>query len=64
MSIWIPIDLYVGLSFSRSRLLEVPTYTCERLRSGYKAVRLELACLIHLHLIIDLKRCSLLTQRA
>lgn len=59
MSIWFPIDAYLGLSFSRGRLLEVPTYTCERVRSGYKAVRFELSLLIHVHLILDLKRVRL-----
>ena len=59
MSIWLPIDAYLGLSFSRGRLLEVPTYTYERLQRGFKCLRLEVSFLLHVHLILDLKRVRL-----
>lgn len=51
MNIWLPVDFYLSLSRSRTRLLEVPTVV---LHSGVtKAVRIECCILLHLCLIID-----------
>ena len=51
MSIWLPVDFYLGLSRSRERLLEVPTVT---FHSGVtKAVRIECCFLLHVCLIVD-----------
>ena len=58
MSIWLPIDFYLGVGISRGRLLAVPTYTEARLKPGYKALRVEVAFLLHVHLIIDLKKLN------
>jgi len=58
MSIWYPIDFYLGLSFSRKRLLEVPTYCSERVKSGHRAIRLEWSLLLNVHLIVDVQRWS------
>ena len=51
MSIWLPVDFYLGLSRSRERLLEVPTVA---FHSGVtKAVRIECCLLLHFCLIVD-----------
>ena len=51
MSIWLPVDFYLGLSRSRERLLEVPTVA---FHSGVtKAVRIECCFLLHVCLIVD-----------
>lgn len=51
MNIWLPVDFYLSLSRSRTRLLEVPTVV---LHSGVtKAVRIECCILLHLCLIVD-----------
>ena len=51
MNIWLPVDFYLGLSRSRTRLLEVPTVV---FHSGVtKAVRIECCFVLHLCLIVD-----------
>ena len=51
MSIWLPVDFYLGLSLSPKRLLEVPTVA---FHSGVtKAVRIECCLLLHVCLIVD-----------
>ena len=58
MSIWLPIDFYVGVSVSRERLLEVPTYTSDRMEGGRRALRLEWSLLLNVCLILDLQRLN------
>ena len=51
MNIWLPVDFYLSLSRSRTRLLEVPTVV---FHSGLtKAVRIECCFVLHLCLIVD-----------
>jgi hypothetical protein len=57
MNIWLPVDFYLSLSKSRTRLLEVPTVV---FHSGVtKAVRIECCILLHLCLIIDFSLINL-----
>lgn len=57
MNIWLPVDFYLSLSRSRTRLLEVPTVV---LHSGVtKAVRIECSILLHLCLIVDFSLVNL-----
>jgi len=61
--LWFPCDLYVGLSVSRGRLLHVPSILSgsypvskapDERKRGY--VRIEAWFLLHLCIIIDLRR--------
>lgn len=57
MNIWLPVDFYLSLSRSRTRLLEVPTVV---FHSGVtKAVRIECCILLHLCLIVDFSLINL-----
>ena len=58
MTVWLPIDFYVGVSVSRERLLEVPTYTSDRMQGGRRALRLEWSLLVNVCLILDLQRST------
>ncbi len=55
MRLWLPVDAYLGLSVTRRRLLEVPTFMAARVGPGHKAIRIEWCILLHLCIIIDLK---------
>lgn len=55
MRLWLPVDGYLGLSVTRRRLLEVPTFIAARVGPTHKAIRLEACLLLHLCIIIDLK---------
>ena len=55
MTLWFPVDFYVGVSLTKGRLLEVPTVQRHRIGVN-RAVRLEFALLLHFCIIIDLKR--------
>jgi len=61
--LWFPCDFYLSVSFSRDRLLHVPTVLCGKHnvteRSGKATlgyVRVELWLLLHVCIILDFKR--------
>lgn len=57
MNIWLPVDFYLSLSRSRTRLLEVPTVV---FHSGVtKAVRIECCMVLHFCLIVDFSLVNL-----
>ena len=53
LTIWLPIDFYLGISCSKKRLLEVPTVLVVSQR--VKAIRIELTFLLSLCLIVDFR---------
>jgi hypothetical protein len=55
MRLWLPVDAYLGLSVTRRRLLEVPTFMAARVGARHRAIRLEACLLLHLCIIIDVK---------
>jgi hypothetical protein len=55
VTLWYPVDFYVGVSLTKGRLLEVPTIQRHRIGVN-RAVRLEWCILLHFCIIIDLKR--------
>ena len=60
LSIWFPIDFFIGLGRSRSRLIDVPVVTEERMSDKYRVYEVSLTILVHLTVIIDLKRFDML----
>ena len=55
MRLWLPGDGYLGLSVTRRRLLEVPTFMAARVGPAHRAIRIEACLMLHLCIIIDLK---------
>ena len=51
-----PVDFYLGVSFSRDRLLEVPAMTQSRMGPRYKVLEINWEFLLRWTLIFDLKR--------
>ena len=56
LSIWTPVDFFVGFSGSRRRLLEVPVITEERMSRDYKVVEVSWTLVFSVTMILDLKR--------
>ena len=56
LSIWTPVDFFVGFGGSRRRLLEVPVVTEERMSRDYKVVEVSWTLVFSVTMIIDLKR--------
>ena len=56
LSIWTPVDFFVGFSGSRRRLLEVPVVTEERMGRDYKVMEVSWTLVFSVIMIIDLKR--------
>ena len=54
MKLFVPIDMFVGISRSRRRLLEVPTVLCDSTGKG-KAIRFEFCLLLNVVIICDYK---------
>ena len=62
MTLWFPVDFYVGVSLTKGRLLEVPTVQRHRIGVN-RAVRLEFSVVLHFCIIIDLKPMRKVHQR-
>ena len=56
LSIWTPVDFFVGFGGSRRRLLEVPVITEERMSRDYKVVEVSWTLFFSVTVILDLKR--------
>ena len=56
MTLWLPIDAYFGLGFSKHRLLHVPTITDNWIGPDHVAYRFEFRFIVYAHCIVDFKR--------
>ena len=56
LSIWTPVDFFIGFGGSRRRLLEVPVITEERMSRDYKVVEVSWTLVFSVTMILDLKR--------
>lgn len=59
LTIWTPVDFFIGFSGSRRRLLEVPVITEERMSRNYKVMEVSWTLGLSVTMIIDLKRFRL-----
>ena len=56
LTIWRPVDFFIGFGGSRRRLLEVPVITEERMSRDYKVVEVSWTLVFSVTMILDLKR--------
>ena len=56
LSIWLPVDFFLGVGGNRRRLLDVPLVTEERTGPRHRVVEVSWDFLLSWTLIIDLKR--------
>lgn len=59
MKVWLPIDFYIGMSFTRRRLLDVPICVGHRLGRDRRSFSLDLWLLMHISIIVDARCISL-----
>lgn len=54
--VWLPVDVYLAIGSSRRRLLEMPTVIGHAMGPDHKAFRFECRILLHICIIVDVKR--------